>query len=528
MTGRVAGSLPSRQLDGAASNTASAAVRQAGRDQIFDHLLLAVDGDRLARSRRRSRCGGVRRSNCRFTPVVDQAFAVQPVREAKPIEQRTVPCSSTPAAPAAPRSPGSGLEYHRLDTGSVEQVGEHRPAGPAPMMPTRVSDRACRGLGPGSPPAITAPGSWRRAVDGRPGPARCPHGGQGPPMSSWAARARSIQRWWRRGSRPGPAARRSAAGPAPSRPPDARARAAGEASARDRPAARLVDRGAGGGLVASDRATASTTRSARRTPPVAARLAAMAAGVTSRPADHVAGTGWPLPRPAASSSDKDCHSACHAPTPARARPRAPKQDRQQGVGPAGSGHRPPPRRRIALVRQRGRSAGADVRRLAHFGLRQQHHVACDLGGRAATTPERAGQAAPSAGGRCARAAAVRPESEPAGKRGEDGRAVLSERRQRAGGARRAARPARPGRPELVRASSTPASQPAAFRPKVIGRACCRRVRPAISVSRWARARPAQPSARPGQFGVDRARRPLGDQHGRSIQDVLAGRAPMHP
>ncbi len=31
-----------------------------------------------------------------------------------------------------------------------------------------------------------------------------------------------------------------------------------------------------------------------------------------------------------------------------------------------------------------------------------------------------------------------------------------------------------------------------------------------------------------QIGVDQPERPLGDEHGRAVEDVLAGRAPVHP
>ena len=57
----------------------------------------------------------------------------------------------------------------------------------------------------------------------------------------------------------------------------------------------------------------------------------------------------------------------------------------------------------------------------------------------------------------------------------------------------AARPSSRTRARRALASSTATSHPAAFNPNVIGTACCIRVRPAIGVSRYVRARAAQAS-----------------------------------
>ena len=75
-----------------------------------------------------------------------------------------------------------------------------------------------------------------------------------------------------------------------------------------------------------------------------------------------------------------------------------------------------------------------------------------------------------------------------------------------------------------RASSSPASQPAALSPNVTGTACWSSVRPAIGVSRCARASSAAALRGGTEVLEQRLERPRGHEHRGGVEDVLAGRA----
>ena len=261
---------------------------------------------------------------------------------------------------------------------------------------------------------------------------------------------------------------------------------------------------------------------------MAARLAAMAAGWTSRPP-----TTWAAPAaapPARASSSRQGLPLRLPPAdgPLVLGHQGGLQDRHQGEGPAAGGagpRRPSPDCACgaAPTTRRRRTLG----HLADLVLGQQDHVACrswrrcrppSRGRRPGRTP---------AGGRCATAAPVRPG--PAGGRR---RAGLPARpipaRPACRPPRRAARPGRAGPASCGPGVVQPASHPAALRPKVIGRACCSRVRPAITRSAVGAGQTAHPSAGPPERGVDRGQGPAGDEHGGGVQNVLAGRPPVHP
>ena len=69
----------------------------------------------------------------------------------------------------------------------------------------------------------------------------------------------------------------------------------------------------------------------------------------------------------------------------------------------------------------------------------------------------------------------------------------------------------------------PGQPPAAFSPKVVGSACCIRVRPMTTSSRCAGGQAGGRLGRRREVAVDRADRVAGEQHQGGVQDVLAGR-----
>ena len=74
-----------------------------------------------------------------------------------------------------------------------------------------------------------------------------------------------------------------------------------------------------------------------------------------------------------------------------------------------------------------------------------------------------------------------------------------------------------------RASTSPTSQPAAFSPKVVGRASWSSVRAIIGVERCVSASPAHAAHTPSRSARINSTRARGDQHRRGVEDVLAGR-----
>ncbi len=119
------------------------------------------------------------------------------------------------------------------------------------------------------------------------------------------------------------------------------------------------------------------------------------------------------------------------------------------------------------------------------------------------------------------------ETELGRERAQHVRPAVAERRKRSGRAaelrrQRGPRRAAPARPR------TPTSQPAAFKPNVVGTACCSSVRPAIGVERCSSREPRARRRDRVELREDQLARAPRDEHRRGVDDVLARRAVMHP
>ena len=188
---------------------------------------------------------------------------------------------------------------------------------------------------------------------------------------------------------------------------------------------------------------------------------------------------------------------------------------------------------IALLRHRRRAAAARRRRLerlAHFGLREQRQIARELA-------ERRGERCPARSrtshrrSRCVcHGMSATPRSSSRASAVVDGEAA---RRRATRACRRRRRTAR-----RARAAAAPrgardgdrarASTPASFRPSVTGDACCSHVRPAQHrvAMRVAPAWRAHRARRARSASIERER--IAQlQHEPGVDDVLAGRAPVH-
>ena len=97
--------------------------------------------------------------------------------------------------------------------------------------------------------------------------------------------------------------------------------------------------------------------------------------------------------------------------------------------------------------------------------------------------------------------------------------------------RRRTRPARRGGAVRARRCRWPMNgnaQIAHFRPNVVGSACCRWVRPAITVPRWRSRLGGQGAQHRPHLGADQRQALAHLQHGRGVHDVLRRGAPMGP
>ncbi len=305
--------------------------------------------------------------------------------------------------------------------------------------------------------------------------------------------ARAVGRSLPEGRASAPARRRRPAPPAyPSRPASGRntTRSAHHRTAR---AAR------------GSRASAPRRSRAPRGPPATAAAAPPAKASAS-------GERLPLRLPGAGARSCSCGAAATS-TPAcraraRRRRRAPLTDAD----------------RIALVRHRRGAAARPPRaprrpRSARAGRRRA---------RSSRTPRRPPRAPRRARQRVLRSCATAATGSRQLELAREQPHHLARRRRRA--------PQRAGRPAELRAQARSrtwasraravehaTSQPAAFRPKVVGTACCSSVRPAIGVARCASASAAHARPRRRAQPTISPRAPPGDEHRRGVDDVLARR-----
>ena len=135
--------------------------RQPRRDQVLDHLLLAVDGDRAA-GHQLLECDPVALpAEPQLDAVMDQALAQQPLPRTR-ADQRVHGALLEHAGPHPVLDvlAAAGLEHDGLDAAQPQQVGEQEPGRPgaddcdlsthAPLLP------------------------WRQAADGEDPPSRWP------------------------------------------------------------------------------------------------------------------------------------------------------------------------------------------------------------------------------------------------------------------------------------------------------------------------------------------------------------------
>ena len=166
----VVSTADARQLDRRRVEQQLSPARKASGNQVLDHLLLAVHGDGLA-----GQAGEVDAvtvtAELQVHAAVLETFAVQPIREAQPVQQ----ADGAVLEDAGPDAgfhvlPGSGFQDHGLDAGPFEQVGEDEPRRAGSNDPDLgLSGR----LHPGDRVLIGPASRWL--------------------WRSWAARARSIQ-----------------------------------------------------------------------------------------------------------------------------------------------------------------------------------------------------------------------------------------------------------------------------------------------------------------------------------------------
>ena len=185
---------------------------------------------------------------------------------------------------------------------------------------------------------------------------------------------------------------------------------------------------------------------------------------------------------------------------------------------------------VVLVRHRRRAAARALAHLAHLGLGEQDDVARDLRARRGGRGERRAELDQRAAVGVPRHRAARP-GRARGRRGARPRARASPSTASVPTAPPscAAQPLAPTRSRPARGPrAAPTSQPAAFSPNVVGTACCSSVRPAIGVDA---VRPRERArsglgGSPSHAAVGASAR-LRDEHRGGVDDVLAGRAPVH-
>ena len=121
------------------------AARQRHRDQILHHLLLAIDGDDLARRQHRQVDVDRAAVIADVEPRVGHALAMQPLAGAKLVHQIDGAVLQHAGADAALDIVAAArFQHHAFDAGAMQQqrAGTDRRAR-APTMPTCVRIRAC-------------------------------------------------------------------------------------------------------------------------------------------------------------------------------------------------------------------------------------------------------------------------------------------------------------------------------------------------------------------------------------------------